>query len=62
MEDLKTYIEDKIEEIEELYDFYLQKLDQTYSDSEQKLFENRLRKLRIQKNTYKDVLEQMEGE
>lgn len=62
MEDLKIYIEDKIEEIEELYDFYLQKLDQTYSDSEQKQFENRLRELRIQKNTYKDVLEQMEGE
>ncbi len=62
MEDLKTYIEEKIEELEELYDFYLQKLDQTYSDSEQKQFENRLREIRIQKNTYKDVLEQMKGE
>lgn len=62
MEDLKTYIEEKFEELEELYDFYLQKLDQTYSDLEQKQFENRLREIRIQKNTYKDVLEQMKGE
>ena len=59
MEDLRDYIEEQLAEIEELYDFYLQKLDQAYSDLEQRQFENRLRELRIKKNTYKDVLERI---
>ena len=59
MENLRDYIEERIEEIEESYDFYLNKLDQTYIDSEQRMFENRLRELRIEKNTLKDVMEKM---
>lgn len=60
MENLRDYIEERIEEIEESYDFYLNKLDQTYIDSEQRMFENRLRELRIEKNTLKDVMEKMD--
>ena len=60
MEKLIDYIEERIEEIEESYDFYLNKLDQTYDESEQRMFENRLRELRIEKNTLKDVMEKMD--
>lgn len=60
MENLRDYIEERIEEIEESYDFYLNKLDQTYDESEQRMFENRLRELRIEKNTLKDVMEKMD--
>ena len=60
MEILRDYIEERIEEIEESYDFYLNKLDQTYIESEQRMFENRLRELRIEKNTLKDVMEKMD--
>lgn len=59
MEELKEYIEERLEEIEETYDFYLNKLDQAFLESEQKQFENRLRDLRIEKNTLKDVLDKL---
>lgn len=59
MEDLKDYIEEKLMEIEETYDFYLKKLDQSYLDSEQKQYENRLRELRIERNTLNDILERI---
>lgn len=59
MEELKDYIEERLEEIEENYDFYLNKLDQTYSSLEQKQYENRLRELRIEKRTLLDVLEKI---
>lgn len=57
MEDLRDYIEDKLKDIEEMYDFYLNKLDQTYDFHEQQQFENRLRELRIEKHTLEDILE-----
>lgn len=60
MEKLRDYIEDKLESIEESYDFYLNKLDQAYDDSEQRMYENRLRELRIERNTLKDILEKMD--
>lgn len=60
MEDLRDYLEERIDNIEESYDFYLNKLDQTYDESEQRMFENRLRELRIEKNTLKDVMEKID--
>lgn len=60
MEDLRDYLEERIDSIEESYDFYLNKLDHTYYESEQRMFENRLRELRIEKNTLKDVMEKID--
>ena len=62
MEDLEKYIKERLEEIEETYDFYLYRLDESYEPSEQKQFENRLRDLRIEKNVLIDILEKIEGE
>ena len=59
MEDLKDYIEERLSDIEETYDFYLEKLDKTYDHQEQLQFENRLRDLRIERSTLKDILEKM---
>ena len=62
MEDLVKYIKERLDEVEESYDFYLYRLDESYDPSEQKQFENRLRDLRVEKNVLKDILEQIEGE
>lgn len=62
MEDLEKYITERLEDIEETYDFYLSKLDVTFDIMEQQQYENRLRDLRIERNTLKDVLKQIEGE
>lgn len=62
MEDLEKYIKEKLEEIEENYDFYLFRLDESYDPSEQKQYENRLRELRIERNTLKDILNQITGD
>ena len=59
MEDLRDYIEERLSDIEETYDFYLEKLDKTYDHQEQLQFENRLRDLRIERSTLKDILEKM---
>ena len=59
MEDLKDYIEERLSDIEETYVFYLEKLDKTYDHQEQLQFENRLRDLRIERTTLKDILEKM---
>ena len=59
MEDLKDYIEERLSDIEETYDFYLEKLDKTYDHQEQLQFENRLRDLRIERSTLKGILEKM---
>lgn len=59
MEDLKDYIEERLTDIEETYDFYLEKLDKTYDHQEQLQFENRLRDLRIERSTLKDIIEKM---
>lgn len=59
MEDLKDYIEERLSDIEETYDFYLEKLDKTYDHQEQLQFENRLRDLRIERTTLKDILEKI---
>ena len=62
MEDLEKYIKERLEDIEETYDFYLTKLDVTFDIMEQQQYENRLRDLRIERNTLKDILKQIEGE
>ena len=62
MEDVEKYIKERLEEIEETYDFYLEKLDLTYDHADQQQCENRLRDLRIEKNTLKNILEKIEGE
>ena len=59
MEKIRDYIEERLEEIEETYDFYLNKLDQTFVESEQRNYENKLRELRIERNTLKDILEKV---
>lgn len=59
MEDLKDYIEERLNDIEETYDFYLEKLDKTYDHQEQLQYENRLRDLRIERSTLNDIIEKM---
>lgn len=59
MENVRDYIEERLKDLEETYDFYLNRLDKTYDDSERRQFENRLRELRVEKNTLSDVLEKI---
>lgn len=59
MEELRDYIDERLNDIEETYDFYLEKLDKTYDHQEQLQFENRLRDLRVERNTLKDIIEKM---
>ena len=59
MENLKDYLEERLGETEESYDYWLSKLDQTYQENEIRAIENRLRELRIEKNTLKDIMEKI---
>lgn len=59
MENLKDYIEERLDETEESYDYWLSKLDQTYQENEIRAIENRLRELRIEKNTLKEIMEKI---
>ena len=59
MEELKDYIEERLKEVEEFYDFYLEKLDKTFDPQEQAQYENRLRDYRIERNTLKDIIEKI---
>ena len=59
MEDLKDYIEERLKDVEEFYDFYLEKLDKTFDPQEQAQYENRLRDYRIERNTLKDIMEKI---
>lgn len=59
MEDLKDYIEDRLKEIEEIYDFYLTKLDSTFVDSELRQYEYRLRELRVEKRILEDIIDKI---
>lgn len=55
---MKEKIESKIIELQELYDFYLEKLDTDEDD----YTNSRLNELRIEINAYKDCLEIIKGE
>ena len=59
MEELKDYIEERLKDVEEFYDFYLEKLDKTFDPQEQAQYENRLRDYRIERNTLKDIMEKI---
>lgn len=59
MEDLKDYIEERLKDVEEFYDFYLEKLDKTFDPQEQAQYENRLRDYRIERNTLKYIMEKI---
>lgn len=59
MEELKLKIEKEIREIDELTDYYLERLDENPLN---KRLEERLIHLRYQRQAYLKVLEMIEGE
>lgn len=54
---MKEKIEKKIEELEELYDEYLRRTEDRWYQKSLDILEKRLHDIRIQINTYIDVLE-----
>ena len=54
---MKKEIEKIINELEENYDYYLEKFEDPLYYSQMKIFEERLHDIRIEINTYKKVLE-----
>lgn len=59
---MKERIEKIIKELEELYDWNLQKSEDMNYISNWKVIESRLHDLKIEINTYKKVLEMLENE
>lgn len=59
---MKDKIEKKIKELEELYDWNLQKSEDMIYINTLSIIEQRLHDLRIEINTYKKVLELIENE
>lgn len=59
---MKEQILKEIKELEELYDYYLEKTEDPDFNYQLKYFEDRLHDLRIEINTYKKVLEMLENE
>ena len=59
---MKDKIEKKIKELEELYDWNLQKSEDMNYISNWNVIESRLHDLKIEINTYKNVLEMLENE
>ena len=59
MDELKDFVEDKLNEIEEIYEFYLEKLDHTYKREESEELLNKIKELRIQKNLLIEIKEKM---
>lgn len=59
---MKEIIEKTIKELEELYDWNLQKSEDMNYISNWKVIESRLHDLKIEINTYKKVLEMLENE
>ena len=59
MDELRDYVEDKLSGIEEVYEFYLEKLDHTYKPEEIEELMNKIRELRIQKNLLEDIKEKI---
>lgn len=59
---MKEKIEKKIKELEELYDYNLQKSEDINYISNWKVIESRLHDLKIEINTYKKVMEILENE
>lgn len=59
---MKEKLLKEIKELEELYDYYLEKTEDPYYNYKQKYFEDRLHDLRIEIKTYNKVLEMLENE
>ena len=59
---MKEKIEKKIKELEELYDWYLQKSEDVNYINNWSIIEQRLHDLKIEINTYKKVLEMLEND
>lgn len=59
MDELKEFISDKLSGIEEVYEFYLEKLDHTYKPEELEELMNKIRELRIQKNLLEEINEKI---
>ena len=59
---MKEKIEKKIKELEELYDWNLQKSEDINYISNWKVIESKLHDTKIVINTYKEVLEMLENE
>lgn len=59
---MKEKIEKKIKELEELYDWNLQKSEDKNNINHWSIIEQRLHDLKIEINTYKNVLEMLENE
>ena len=55
MEELAKYIKERIEMIDESYEYYLEKLDITFNPSERAEVYNKMRDLRIEKNVLLNV-------
>lgn len=61
METLKEYIEERLEQIEELYTYYLEGLDHEFDPRQRITLYNRLRDLRVERETLQNVKDVMEG-
>ena len=59
---MKEKIEKMIKDLEETYDYYLEKTEDRSYMSQLKIFEEKLHDLRIEINTLKIVLEMIENE
>lgn len=59
MDELRDYVEDKLSGIEEVYEYYLEKLDHTYKPEEIEELMNKIRELRIQKNLLEEIKEKI---
>lgn len=59
MEDLKEYLNDRLSGIEEIYNYYIEKLEKTYKPDEISELVTRIRDLRIEKTTIEDIIEKI---
>ena len=61
MDELRDYVEDKLSGIEEVYEYYLEKLDHTYKSEEIEELMNKIRELRTQKNLLEEIKEKIDA-
>ena len=59
---MKERIEKQIEYLEDMYDEYLRRTEDVYYQASYSVLEQRLHDLRIEINTYKKVIDMIEGE
>ena len=61
MDELKDYIDERLSGIEEVYEYYLDKLDHTYKPEEIEELMNKIKELRVQSNLLKDIKEKIDA-